>query len=126
MAMNWDLNPVFQTRIDPSSPEFLQNYAEMSGLVDELNERLQMALDQGDPKQIARHTKSGQLLGFLSLLGNLRSPNVMLTCFIIARDRLELLLDQDSPFLELMSLAGWGQEKVTVGGSTVGGIGLVW
>jgi hypothetical protein len=32
---------------------------------------------------------------------------------------------KDSPFLELMPLAGLGQEKMTLGGSVVCGIGLV-
>ncbi len=37
---------------------------------------------------------------------------------LTARERIELLLDEGSPFLELMTLAGWGTE-FTVGGSTV-------
>ena len=43
-----------------------------------------------------------------------------------ARDRVELLLDEDSPFLELCPLAGWGRDRMTLGGSVVAGIGLVW
>ncbi|UDY23495.1 acyl-CoA carboxylase subunit beta [Nocardioides sp. Kera G14] len=43
---------------------------------------------------------------------------------LTARERIELLLDEGSPFLELMTLAGWGTE-FTVGGSTVTGIGVV-
>ncbi|KAK3829587.1 MAG: ClpP/crotonase-like domain-containing protein, partial [Linnemannia elongata] len=42
-----------------------------------------------------------------------------------ARDRIELLLDDDSPFMELCPLAGYGQEDMTVGGSQVAGIGLI-
>ncbi|KAK3844693.1 MAG: ClpP/crotonase-like domain-containing protein, partial [Linnemannia gamsii] len=42
-----------------------------------------------------------------------------------ARDRLELLLDDDSPFMELCPLAGYGQDDMTIGGSQVAGIGLV-
>ncbi|MFT4187813.1 MAG: carboxyl transferase domain-containing protein [Aeromicrobium sp.] len=41
-----------------------------------------------------------------------------------ARERIELLLDPDSPFLELSTLAGWGTE-FNVGGSLVTGIGVV-
>jgi acetyl-CoA carboxylase carboxyltransferase component len=98
------LAPVWRSSCDRNSEAFRQNYAEMSALVVELNERLAQSRDQGDPKQIERHLRSGQLL---------------------ARDRIELLLDQDSPFLELLPLAGWGQDKVTLGGSIVAGIGLV-
>ncbi len=37
------------------------------------------------------------------------------------------MLDEDSPFLELMPLAGWGQkDNPPIGGSVVAGIGLVW
>lgn len=46
--------------------------------------------------------------------------------FTIARDRIELLLDEDSPFMEICPLAGYGQDDMTTGGSQVAGIGLVW
>jgi acyl-CoA carboxylase subunit beta len=41
-----------------------------------------------------------------------------------ARERIELLLDLDAPFLELAALAGYGS-SFTVGGSVVAGIGVV-
>lgn len=38
------------------------------------------------------------------------SPNFFFTFLtFVARDRIELILDEDSPFLELCPLAGWGQ-----------------
>ena len=43
---------------------------------------------------------------------------------LLARERIELLLDQDSPFLELCPLAAWGSD-FPVGASTVVGIGVV-
>lgn len=45
--------------------------------------------------------------------------------FLLARERIELLLDEDSPFLELCALAGYDQDEMTLGGSLVAGIGLV-
>jgi acetyl-CoA carboxylase carboxyltransferase component len=42
----------------------------------------------------------------------------------VARERVELLLDRDAPFLELCPLAGWGTEA-TPGAGIVGGIGAV-
>ena len=33
----------------------------------------------------------------------------------LARERIQLLLDEDSPFLELCALAGYGQEDMTLG-----------
>lgn len=44
---------------------------------------------------------------------------------LLARERINLLLDEDSPFLELMPLAGLGQDDTPVGGGIVAGIGLV-
>src|SRR2546423_7650690 len=42
----------------------------------------------------------------------------------VARERVELLLDRDAPFLELCPLAGWGTEAAP-GAGIVGGIGVV-
>ncbi|CAG8692267.1 13541_t:CDS:2, partial [Racocetra fulgida] len=81
-----------------------KNYKEMLSMVETLNERLNLAVKQGPDKAIEKHLKRGQLL---------------------VRDRIDLLLDEDSPFLELCPLAGWGQDDMTLGGSSVAGIGLV-
>eukprot|EP01114_Cavostelium_apophysatum_P013006 TRINITY_DN3061_c0_g1_i2.p1 TRINITY_DN3061_c0_g1~~TRINITY_DN3061_c0_g1_i2.p1 ORF type:complete len:544 (+),score=79.24 TRINITY_DN3061_c0_g1_i2:64-1632(+) len=81
--------------------DFQGRRTEMLRLCDQLHDRLRESLNQG---RVERYTKEGKLT---------------------ARDRVELLLDQDSPFLELCPLAGWGQEDVTLGGSVVAGIGLV-
>ncbi len=43
---------------------------------------------------------------------------------LLARERIELLLDPGSPFLELSTLAAWGSD-FTVGASAVTGIGVV-
>ncbi len=43
---------------------------------------------------------------------------------LTARERIELLIDPDSPFLELSPLAAWGT-GFNVGGSVVTGIGIV-
>ena len=40
---------------------------------------------------------------------------------MLARDRVELLLDEDSPFLELMPLMGWGQVRKGGGRGEEGG-----
>nr|WP_246237129.1 carboxyl transferase domain-containing protein [Actinomadura chibensis] len=61
------------------------------------------ALDGGGDKYVTRHRKRGKLL---------------------ARERVELLLDPDSPFLELSPLAAWGSD-FPVGASVVTGIGVV-
>nr|WP_242608965.1 carboxyl transferase domain-containing protein [Actinomadura formosensis] len=61
------------------------------------------ALEGGGEKYLARHRKRGKML---------------------ARERIELLLDPDSPFLELSPLAAWGGD-FPVGASVVTGIGVV-
>ena len=43
---------------------------------------------------------------------------------LLARERIELLVDRDAPFLELSSLAAWGTQ-FTVGASIVTGVGVV-
>ncbi|KAI3660139.1 hypothetical protein MP638_002536 [Amoeboaphelidium occidentale] len=92
------------TKVNVKSDAFKTNYSEMSALVDQLQQNLQESLKQGRKKDIARHISRGQLT---------------------ARDRVELLLDQDSPFMELMPLAGLGQEDIPVGASVIIGIGVV-
>jgi acetyl-CoA carboxylase carboxyltransferase component len=61
------------------------------------------ALAGGGPKYVERHRQRGKLL---------------------ARERIELLIDPDSPFLELSPLAGYGT-GFPVGGSVVTGVGVV-
>ena len=43
---------------------------------------------------------------------------------LLAREGIELLIDQDSPFLELSTLAAWGTDK-RLGANVVTGIGVV-
>ncbi|MFB9251864.1 acyl-CoA carboxylase subunit beta [Sphaerisporangium melleum] len=61
------------------------------------------AVAGGGEKYVERHHRRGKLL---------------------ARERIELLLDPDSPFLELSPLAAWGTD-FPVGASVVTGIGVV-
>jgi hypothetical protein len=75
------------------------------------------------------YTKSvaSSLVGSIAYYNHL-GTSASLTDFrsLSARERVELLLDEDSPFLELCQFAGYGQDDMTLGGSIVGGIGLVW
>ncbi|KAF9164253.1 hypothetical protein BGX21_000992 [Mortierella sp. AD011] len=93
-----------KSKINTKAPEYIANYKEMYAMVEQLNERLKEATFEGSQRLIDLHHKRGYLL---------------------ARDRVELLLDDDSPFLEICPLAGYGQDDMTVGGSQVAGIGLV-
>ena len=95
---------VLKTSLSAQNTRVVENYQQMQALCSELKERLHLSVQQGQQKYIERHHSRGKLL---------------------ARDRIELLLDPDSPFLELMPLAGWEQDDMTLGGSVVAGIGIV-
>lgn len=46
--------------------------------------------------------------------------------FLAARDRIALLLDPDSPFLELGAFWGYGIRESSNCASIIAGIGIVW
>lgn len=87
-----------------ASPESATgNRAAMVAKLADLEAELAKAVAGGGEKYVDRHHARGKLL---------------------ARERIELLVDEGSPFLELQPLIGWGSE-FTVGGSLVTGIGVV-
>ncbi|MFC7219181.1 acyl-CoA carboxylase subunit beta [Streptomyces polyrhachis] len=94
---------VLPTRLDPSAPEYTANREAMLAKLDELAAEHAKALAGGGEKYTTRHHARGKLL---------------------ARERIELLLDPDTPFLELSPLAAWGSD-FAVGASLVVGIGTV-
>jgi acyl-CoA carboxylase subunit beta len=94
---------VLPTSVDPGDASFLANREQMLGLLAEIDRLLQRASMGGGSKAIERHRGRGKLL---------------------IRDRIALLLDPDSPFLELSPLAGY-QTNYAVGGGMVLGIGVV-
>ncbi|KAG1178907.1 hypothetical protein G6F70_001308 [Rhizopus microsporus] len=93
------LVPRYPTAINKEDKEYKENLVEWEKLIGQLKERLREATNEGKPKHIALHKKRGQLS--------------------------DLLLDEDSPFLELCALAGYDQDDMTLGGSVVSGIGLI-
>ncbi|MBD0746328.1 carboxyl transferase domain-containing protein [Streptomyces sp. CBMA152] len=94
---------VLPTALDTAGPEYAAHREAMLGKLAELDAEHAKALAGGGAKYVERHHKRGKLL---------------------ARERIELLLDPDTPFLELSPLAAWGSEY-PVGGSMVTGIGVV-
>ena len=96
---------VLQTHVQTSSAEFRANLARMEQLVAELNDHLAAARTGGGPKAQQRHREQGKLL---------------------ARERIQRLLDPKSPFLELSPLAAYGvYENDTPSAALVTGIGRV-
>ncbi|HET9858818.1 MAG TPA: acyl-CoA carboxylase subunit beta [Nocardioidaceae bacterium] len=75
----------------------------MLAKIAELEEQHAVAVAGGGEKYVERHHARGKLL---------------------PRERIELLVDEGSAFLELSALAGWGSD-FTVGASVVTGIGVV-
>ncbi|MGZ4608868.1 MAG: acyl-CoA carboxylase subunit beta [Actinomycetes bacterium] len=94
---------VLRSHLDPADADYAANRTAMLGKLDELAAEHAKALGGGGHKYVARHHERGKLL---------------------ARERIELLLDPDSPFLELSPLAAWGTEY-PVGGSVVTGVGVI-
>lgn len=97
---------VLKSNLNINSPKLVENHEAMLALVEELNKNMEKGRFQGKDKHIDRARKKDKLL---------------------ARERIELLLDQDSPFLELLPLAGL-QSKGSFGpgGTSVSGIGLIF
>ncbi|MDE0189091.1 MAG: acyl-CoA carboxylase subunit beta, partial [bacterium] len=91
--------PVLPTKIDRSSPEFRANRESMVATLAGFEELMAQAREGGGPKYVRRHLARGKLL---------------------ARQRIELLVDRDSPFMELSTLACWGTGK-TLGGNLITG-----
>lgn len=90
--------------ISTSNPTYQLRREAMLNLCQTLEEHLASSRFQGKDKHLHKAREQGKLL---------------------ARERLELCLDLDSPFLELMPLAGLGGKGFGTGGTTVGGIGVV-
>ena len=76
--------PALRTQIDPRSPDFTAHAAHHRQLAAELERRLARAAGGGGDKARQRHTERGKLL---------------------ARDRIDALLDPGSAFLEIAPLA---------------------
>ena len=94
---------VLPTRVDSRSEAYRVNYDAVLEQIGYLNEQLALVRAGGGEKYVQRHRQRGKLM---------------------ARERIELLLDRDSPFLELSPLAGWGTEYA-LGAGIVTGVGVV-
>ncbi|MHB8467195.1 MAG: acyl-CoA carboxylase subunit beta [Acidimicrobiales bacterium] len=97
------IGTVLPTHIDTGDGEAQANRVAMLGMLEEVQAAQTQVLGGGGPKYVERHRGRGKLL---------------------VRERVELLVDRDAPFLELSPLAGWGTDD-PLGGGTVVGIGVV-
>ncbi len=94
---------VLASALDETSAAYAANAEAMIVKLAEIEAEQAKALAGGGPRYVERHRARGKLG---------------------VRERIELLLDPDSPFLELSPLAAWGTE-FAVGASIVTGIGVV-
>jgi acyl-CoA carboxylase subunit beta len=94
---------VLASTLDTGGAEYHSRRAAMLAKLDELDAEHAKALAGGGPKYVQRHRDRGKLT---------------------VRERIELLVDPDSPLLELSALAGYGT-GFPVGGSNVTAIGVI-
>ena len=94
---------ILPTHANLRSDLYQQNRTAFLEALAYLDEQLAVARAGGGTKYVERHRTRGKLM---------------------ARERIELLLDPDSPFLEIAPLVGWGT-TFEVGGRIVSGIGVV-
>ncbi|MEE2521778.1 carboxyl transferase domain-containing protein [Pseudarthrobacter sp. J75] len=93
------------TKADAGSPDFAANAKAQAALAEELHERLQATAQGGPAASRERHLARGKLL---------------------PRERIEQLLDNGSPFLEIAPLAANGlYNDESPGAGVIAGIGLV-
>ncbi|MCU1504756.1 MAG: acetyl-CoA carboxylase, partial [Ilumatobacteraceae bacterium] len=95
--------PVLSTKVDRAGEQFSTNREGMRALIDAHDEQIALAVAGGGTRYVDRHHERGKLL---------------------ARERIELLIDRDAPFLELSPLAAYGT-AFNVGAVIVTGIGVV-
>ena len=96
--------PVLDTKLNARSADFLANAAAMRGLVDDLNAQIAQAALGGGEAARAKHTGRGKLL---------------------PRERVQMLLDPGTPFLELSPLAALGLYPDRDGTDSAPGAGLI-
>ncbi|GES66754.1 carboxyl transferase domain-domain-containing protein [Aspergillus terreus] len=96
--------PSLRSQLDLRGPQFQQNKDSWVPVLDKFEDRLKQVCAEGNQVSLERHQSRGQLL---------------------ARDRIALLLDQDSPFLELCAFAGYGNKDSTPCANLISGIGTV-
>ena len=97
--------PALASKLSPRSEDFKANAASMGALVEDLNAKLAKIALGGGAAPRAKHLARGKLL---------------------PRDRVEMLLDPDTPFLEVAPLAALDMHKNEVpGAGLIAGIGRV-
>ena len=94
-----------QSDLRTSSPEFQKYFRNYSDLLKTFREKLASVSSHGSVASVEKHRSRGKLL---------------------ARERINLLVDQNTPFLELSSFAAYNQyENAFPSAGIITGIGVV-
>ena len=94
---------ILRSTLDTTGADFGAAKHAMEAKLEQLTADLEPALAGGGERKVARHRERGKFT---------------------ARERIDMILDRESPFLELCALAAWGSDFQT-GASVVAGIGVV-
>jgi 3-methylcrotonyl-CoA carboxylase beta subunit len=99
------MTTLFRSQLDCSSAEFRANHEHNMQLIATLHERQAKVRAGGSERAVKKHLDAGKLL---------------------PRERVELLLDPNAPFLEISALAAWGMyNDESPGAGTINGIGQI-
>jgi 3-methylcrotonyl-CoA carboxylase beta subunit len=97
--------PFIHSKINPNSADFKENYRHNQALVQQLEDRQSTVRQGGSERARQKHIERGKLL---------------------PRERVQLLLDPNTPFLELSTLAAWEMyNNETPGAGVITGVGQV-
>ncbi|MGZ0190941.1 MAG: carboxyl transferase domain-containing protein, partial [Acidimicrobiales bacterium] len=97
------IGSVIKSRLDKKSDDYKANLAEMQKLWDVVATEMANVPGIGGQRYVDRHRKRGKML---------------------VRERIENLIDPNTPFLELSPLAAWGTDD-PIGVGVASGIGTV-
>ena len=96
---------VIRSALNPRSDEFRANHAHMTGVLDDLRDKVALVKQGGGEGPRKKHLDRGKML---------------------PRERIRTLLDPGSPFLELSQMAGWAMYGGDVpSGGVITGVGRV-
>ncbi|KAH6894701.1 carboxyl transferase [Thelonectria olida] len=96
--------PIEKSSVNLREETYTENEKGWAPVLERFETALHNVCSEGSDASLSRHQSRGQLL---------------------PRDRIGLLLDQDSPFLELCPFAGFGNSNSTPCGNLISGIGVV-
>ena len=96
---------ILETAIEPSEKEYKKNFNHYERMVSDLKEKIKKTAEGGGPEKIKLHKSRNKLL---------------------ARERIEELLDPDTPFMEFNQLAAYNMfNNRAPGAGVVTGIGII-